>query len=605
MLQLRALLLKGFAVRRISLNHLALAALAAFAAPCWPLEAANVLTFHNDNSRTGRNLQETILNTLNVNPNTFGKLFSVSLDGNSFGQPLYVASVNFKGGDRSVVYVATSHDSVYAIDARTGAIIWRVNLGNPVPRHDVETFRQAHMPDGSPYYDIYPEIGITSTPVIDIGSQAIFVVAKTRVSVEDKPKYVYSLHALDLRDGSEKSDGPVIIDGHVPSARGSAADAADVSFDPFLALNRAALLLLNDRVYLAFSSQGDIEDSPSRPFHGWIFSFPESHLRDRPWVFCTSPTSSRAGIWQSGGGLAADPDDHLLAVTGNGPNVAGSYGNSLLNFSTKRGLELQDWFTPDNSDFLNDWDLDFGSAGPVIVPAEDFKDLVVSGGKDGMLYLLHRSSLGHGRTAIGVKGAQAVRITPKPEPRPEPPAYHGRPLYNGPDDWHHLHGTPVYWNGPEGPTLYLWPEMGKLKAISIRHSQLATTVESKTSAAEGMPGAALSLSAHGSQPASGVLWASRPLNADANRRNVEGILEAYDAAHIAGAEPIWTNRQNLERDGGGFFAKFSPPTVADGRVFLSTFAPEMPDRTPIPGKSAQLVAYGLLAVGTPARHAGE
>jgi hypothetical protein len=598
-------LLKGFAVRRISLNHLALAALAAFAAPCWPLEAANVLTFHNDNSRTGRNLQETILNTLNVNPNTFGKLFSVSLDGNSFGQPLYVASVNFKGGDRSVVYVATSHDSVYAIDARTGAIIWRVNLGNPVPRHDVETFRQAHMPDGSPYYDIYPEIGITSTPVIDIGSQAIFVVAKTRVSVEDKPKYVYSLHALDLRDGSEKSDGPVIIDGHVLSARGSAADAADVSFDPFLALNRAALLLLNDRVYLAFSSQGDIEDSPSRPFHGWIFSFPESHLRDRPWVFCTSPTSSRAGIWQSGGGLAADPDDHLLAVTGNGPNVAGSYGNSLLNFSTKRGLELQDWFTPDNSDFLNDWDLDFGSAGPVIVPAEDFKDLVVSGGKDGMLYLLHRSSLGHGRTAIGVKGAQAVRITPKPEPRPEPPAYHGRPLYNGPDDWHHLHGTPVYWNGPEGPTLYLWPEMGKLKAISIRHSQLATTVESKTSAAEGMPGAALSLSAHGSQPASGVLWASRPLNADANRRNVEGILEAYDAAHIAGAEPIWTNRQNLERDGGGFFAKFSPPTVADGRVFLSTFAPEMPDRTPIPGKSAQLVAYGLLAVGTPARHAGE
>ena len=225
-------------MRRISLIHLALAALAASAAPCWPLEAADVLTFHNDNNRTGRNLQETILNTLNVNPKTFGKLFSVSLDGNSFGQPLYVASVNFKGGDRSVVYVATSHNSVYAIDARTGALIWRVNLGDPVPRQDIETFRQAHMPDGSPYYDLYPEIGITATPVIDVGSQAIFVVAKTRVSTENEPKYFYSLHALDLRDGSEKSDSPVIVDGHVHSAVGSASDGADVSFDPFLALNR-------------------------------------------------------------------------------------------------------------------------------------------------------------------------------------------------------------------------------------------------------------------------------------------------------------------------------------------------------------------------------
>jgi hypothetical protein len=384
MLQLRALLLKGCAVSRMSLIRLALAALAAFATPCLAGEATNVLTFHNDNDRTGRNLQETILNTSNVNPNTFGKLFSVSLDGNSLGQPLYVSSVNFKGGDRSVVYVATSHNSVYAIDARTGAIIWRVNLGDPVSRLDVETFLRAHMPDDSPYYDIYPEIGITSTPVIDIASQFIFVVAKTRVSIEDNPKYNYSLHALDLRDGSEKSDGPVIVDGHVPSDRGSASDNADVSFDPFLALNRAALLLLNNRIYLAFASQGDIEDSPSRPYHGWIFGFDESHLRDRPWVFCTSPTSSEAGIWQSGGGLAADPDSYLLAVTGNGPNVAGSYGDSLLSFSTTTGLKLEDWFTPDNSDFLNDWDLDFGSAGPVIVPEEDFKDLVVSGGKDGM-----------------------------------------------------------------------------------------------------------------------------------------------------------------------------------------------------------------------------
>ena len=226
--------------------------------------------------------------------------------------------------------------------------------------------------------------------------------------------------------------------------------------------------------------------------------------------------------------------------------MQGSYGNSVLKFSTTRGLELQDWFTPDDTDFLNVWDLDFGSAGPVIIPDDDFKDLIVAGGKDGMLHLLNRSSLGHGHTTSAV---QAIRITPEPEPKPQPPTYRGPPVYNGDRDWRHLHGTPVYWNGPQGPTLYLWPEMSKLKAISIRDARLAAMVESETSAAEGMPGAALSLSAHGNEPGTDVLWASRPLNADANLQNVEGILEAYDAAHIASAEPIWTNRQNLKRDG--------------------------------------------------------
>ena len=568
----------------------ALVVLAACVAPARAQESVNVLTFHNDNNRTGRNLNETILNTTNVNERTFGKLFSVALDGNSFGQPLYVASVRTRRGNRSIVYVATSHNSVYAIDALDGAVIWKVSLGIPVSRLAISMFSDEHLPDELPYYDIYPEIGITSTPVVDIARQVLFVVAKTTTLIRGKPSYDYSLHALDLRDGSERNDGPVSISARVPMDPASPPNDPGVFFDPFLALNRAALLLLNGRVYLAFASHGDIEDEDSRLYHGWIFGFDAGDLRVRPWVFCTSPTSRQAGIWQSGGGLAADSASRLWAVTGNGPNVQGSYGNSILSFSTTSGLELQDWFTPDNTDFLNAWDLDFGSAGPVIIPDEDFKDLITTGGKDGMLYLLHRSSLGHGHATSGV---QAIRVTPEPPPRPQPPSYQGPPIYDG-DDWRHLHGTPVYWNGPQGPTLYLWPEVSKLKAISIRDSRLGAIVESDTMAAEGMPGASLSLSAHGNEPGTGVLWASRPLNADANRQNVEGILEAYDAAHIAGAQPIWTNRANLERDGGGFFAKFSPPTIANGRVYLSTFASETPDRRPIPGKPAQLVAYGLL-----------
>lgn len=586
---------------RTGLTVSILCALLIHGVACYADEPVNVLTQHNGNDRAGRNIHEVILNTSNVNVNSFGKLFSVNLDGNSFGQPLYVASVNIGGTDRPMVYVATSHDSVYGIDARSGTVTWHINLGTPVPRLDIGAYSQAHLPKSVPaYYDLYPEAGITSTPVIDIPSQTLFVVAKTKESNGGNPTYQHSLHALDLRDGSEKNGGPVIFDAHVGVDGQPAAGPAAVNFDPFLALNRTSLLLLNDRVYIAFASQGDVQDAVTRPSHGWIFSYDAAHLTQAPWVFCTSPAGAQAGIWQSGAGMAADSNNQLWAVTGNGTHSAGNYGNSVLRFSTAGGLELKDWFTPDNADFLNSWDLDLGSSGLMIVPDEDFKDLLVTGGKDGILYLLRRSALGAGHTPTASNIVQSIRITPQPTPKSMPPTYHGPPLYNGPNDWHHLHGTPVYWNGPQGPTLYLWPEMGKLKAFSLEDSKLSVPVESKTTAVMGMPGAALSLSAHGNQAGSGILWASRPLNADANRHNVEGILEAYDAAHIANSEPLWTNRQNLPRDGGVFFAKYSPPTVVEGRVFLSTFAPEHPDRTPIPGKSAQLVVYGLLQSG-PAR----
>jgi alpha-glucosidase len=566
---------------------------------CWGLslaqERVNVLTHHNGNDRTGRNLHETVLNTSNVNVHTFGKLFSVPLDGNSFGQPLYVSAIRSKGVDRSVVYVATSHNSVYGIDALTGAVIWHQNLGHSVPRIDVSVYSHVHMPRYvPPYYDLYPEIGITSTPVIDIPSGTIYVVAKTKSVINGTAAYQYSLHALDLADGVEKKNSPVVIDAHVDTNGHPVAPGTGVDFDPFLALNRAALLLFNNRLYIAFASQGDVEDSTTRRFHGWIFGYDTTHLDQAPWVFCTSPNTQQGGIWESGGGLAADVSGNLLAVTGNGPEGQGSYGNSVLSFKTDNGIEVQSWFTPANSDFLNRWDLDLGSSGLVILPDEDVKDLVIAGGKDGMLYVLHRSSLGQGHPTLAAPIVQSIRITPEPQPIPQPPTYQGPPAYHGPDDWHHLHGTPVYWNGPQGPTLYLWPEMDKLKAFTVKTSGLTSLVESKTNAAAGMPGAALSLSANANQPGTGIVWASRPLNADANRHNVEGILEAYDASHIAGAEPLWTNRQNLPRDGGGFFAKFSPPTVVEGRVFLSTFAPEKPDRTSLPGKSAALVVYGLL-----------
>ena len=169
-------------------------------------EPVNVLTFHNDNSRTCANLKETALTTSNVNAKSFGKLYSVPLDGNSFGQPLYVSSVHIGAADHAMVYVATSNDSVYGLDAHSGTVVWHVGLGKPVPRLDVSAFSPDHMPSYvPPYYDLYPFIGIASTPVIDPASQSLFVVVKTKQPTDKEPIYKYSLHVLDLRDGSEKN----------------------------------------------------------------------------------------------------------------------------------------------------------------------------------------------------------------------------------------------------------------------------------------------------------------------------------------------------------------------------------------------------------------
>ena len=559
----------------------------------------DVLTQHNNNARTGANLSETVLTVSNVTQSHFGKLLSVALDGNSFGQPLYVSAVAIGGRLHPVIYVATEHNSVYAIEAKTGQVFWKVNLGTSISRLEVSAYSHAHMPSYiPPYYDTYPEIGTTSTPVIDLDNKAIFVVAKTKTTSQSGTKYHYMIHALDIADGKERLNGPVEIQGSVDSAGVAATGGGRAIFDPFLNLNRAGLLLSGGRVFVAFASQGDVQDATKRTYHGWIFGFDANNLKSTPWVFCTTPDTEEGGIWQSGGGLAADQDGNIFAITGNGPNTATSFGNSVLKLRTSNGIAVTDWFTPESTDFLNRWDLDLGSSGPILISDNLVKDTIISGSKNGILYVLRQSSLGHAETNSVPNAVQEVRVTPAPTPLPNPPGYKGPPLYHGPNDWRHIHGTPVYWNGPQGPTLYVWPEMSPLTAFPIGKEGLGSAEPSMAMAAMGMPGASLSLSANGKTPGTGILWASRPLANDANRQNVQGILEAFDASAIRGSQPIWTSRQDVGRDDGGFFAKFSPPTIADGRVYLSTFAPETLDRKPIAGKSAHLVIYGSLPAKT-------
>ena len=522
----------------IALTWVALAGMA--------VSQVQVTTNHNDVARTGANLSEQILSTANVNSGNFGKLFSRPVDGEIYAQPLYLSDVSIAGqGAHNVVYVATEHNSVYAFDADNStqsAPLWKVNLGPAVPSGDI-----CQGLSGSsfcPYTDLVPEIGITSTPVIDPATGTLYVVAKTKTA----GNYQFMLHALDIASGGEKFGGPVAISASV-SGRGAASNGGTVTFDARYHLNRPGLLLLNGVVYVAFASVGDIP-----PFHGWLMGYDAATLQQVS-VFNASPDGEDAGIWAGGQAPAADGDSIFL-TTGNGTfdgNSGGrDWGNSFLRLSTSQKLAITDYFTPNNQNYLNSVDLDVGGGGPMLLPN---LGLVLGVGKDGVLRLVNENQFGKYNAAFN-NDAQEFQAT-------------GFFL-----------GAPVFWNGPKGPAVYLWGVGDYLKQYAITAGRLQTTpVSQSTMSAPGQisNSVPLSLSANGAVADSGIVWATAASSEDANGK-LHGVLRAFDAANVSHA--LWDSTQNSQRDDLGSFAKFAPPTIANGKVYVPTF-------------SGELVVYGL------------
>jgi len=505
-----------------------------------------MLTQHNDNARTGANLRETILNTANVSVKTFGKLWTRDVDGYLYAQPLYVPSLQIPGkGLHNVVFLATAHNSVYAFDADDPKAVdplWKINLGPSVPAAEVYTTR---------WTDMRVEIGITSTPVINLTNKAIYVEAKTK----EGGTYVHRLYALDLATGKERAGSPVVIKA---SAAGTGEGSVNgrVAFNPVKHLQRTGLLLVNGIVYLGFGSHAD-----DPPFHGWILGYDAKTL-GRVCVFNVTPNGTEGSVWQAGMGMAADDAGNIYAMTGNGTFDADTggrdYGNSLLKLRPKPGtLAVVDYFTPYNQALLNVHDTDLGASGPLLVPGTT---LIMGGGKNGWLYLTHRDSLGHIHQGADSQIAQAFQMTPG-----------------------NIHGAPVYWNGPKGPTVYIWAEYDHLKALKFDGGKLVETPASQSEVVvpDGMPGGFLSVSADGGKADTGIVWSCTPYDANANWETVPGIVRAYDASDLS--HLLWDSKQNAGRDDVGMFAKFCPPTVINGRVYVSTF-------------SNQLQVYGLLPV---------
>ena len=558
----------------------------------------DVLTNRYNSARVGANTAETVLNQTNVNVNGFGKIFSRGVDGQIYAQPLIVSDVQFDGGaTRSLVIVATTRNMAYAFDAEDPVQchpVWRVQLDHggatPVPRSDY----------GSQYIDFTLEIGVTSTPVIDRTVGLVYLTSKSKLVAAGKPHYVHRLHALDLKTGAERLNGPTVIAETIvndpqnldrasnftfvsgPAVKGSGDGSVNgtLTFNAFFQLQRPGLLLQDGLIYLAFASQGD-----RTPYHGWVLAYDALTLKPVN-TYCTTPNWGDGGIWQSGCGLPGDGAGNIFAVCGNGRsgNLNNAqlsngpfFGQATIKLKADRNhgeLQLVDWYTPHDVLETNSSDNDM-CAGPVLLP---WNNLVGSWGKDRAYHIMNRSNLGKFNPNTNDIVQFAAGMT-----APENGGGTG-----------HIHCAPVFFEDPTvGPISYVWGENDMLRGyrfnIGTSHfeTQLQATLHSQQILPIGMPGGMLTISSDGNGAnavkGTGIVWACHPTSGNANTGTVAGVLEAFRSDDLR--QPIWSsNHDPRGTDDLGDFAKFCPPVVANGRVYVATF-------------SQELVVYGLLTEG--------
>src|SRR6267143_1168400 len=519
-----------------------------------------ITTERYDQSRLGANLSETQLNTTNVNVNTFGKLWSYTVSGSVYAQPLYIQGVNIPGkGTRNVLYVVTMNDVVYGFDADSSSnapllildLTTQVPGSVPVPITDIV----------GPNLNIVGNIGIESTPHIDLATNTMYLVARTKESGNScgtvNGSYCQRLHALDISTFAEKFGGPVIIQGSVPGT-GNASVNGTLNFDPKIHNQRSSLALANGQIFIGWASHED-----QNPYHGWVMSYSAASLQQTG-IWCSSPDGFMGGIWMSGRGPVVDGNGNVYYISGNGDwNGTRNFGESFVKFGSSAGMPLLDWFTPDNWSSLNAGDTDLGSSGPILIPGTD---LLLGGGKASIFYLMHTSSLGHEQSGNG----QIVQSLAN----------------NGGE----IKGGPVYWNrsGGVGPWMYAWSNgCDYLKAYHFNGTRFDSSIVSESTIASpcGASGGVLTLSANGSTPGSGIVWSSMPLADDGDHGVHQGILRALNADDLS--KELWNSRLNATRDDSGNWPKYSPPTVVGGRVYLASF--------PADGISnASLNVYGLL-----------
>jgi hypothetical protein len=515
-------------------------------------DLAGVFTYHNNLARDGTNTHEFALTTSSVAAATFGKLFSCTVDGAIYGQPLWVPNLTIGGAKHNVIIVGTQHNSVYAFDADANPCVrlWQAKLTDTAHGGSAS---ETSVPSGPPsnlvgagFGDISPEVGVTGTPVIDPATNILYLVSKSVIA--SGPTFFQRLHALDLTTGLEKLNGnkPVTISATFP---GNFDGGSTVAFDPRNENQRPGLALVNGVVYISWAAHEDQDQ-----YHGWVIGYNASTLAQVPnAVFNSTPNdvggagSARGGIWMGGGAPAADSNFNLYLLTGNGTfdaDTGGSnYGDSTVKLSTASGLTVADWFTPADQASLNGGDTDHGSGGAAILLSVASGNYVIGGGKEGNLFLLNRNSMGHYGASVNPVNSNAVQIFS---------------VGNG------IFATSAFWNN----SLYIAPAGGTLQAYPFSSGLFNTGAATATGAVFNFPGATPSISAS-SASANGIVWAidaSQYCTAQSPGCN-PAVLHAFDASKLA--SELWNSSQ-AAADQAGFAVKFAVPTVANGKVYIGT-----------------------------------
>lgn len=547
-------------------------------ATVWVTDLAAVSTYHNDTARDGVNSREFALSSSTVTTAKFGKLFSCSVSGAIYTQPLWLKGVSIAGGTHNVIFVATQHDTAYLFDADSSPCVtyWSVNLldtlhggtsgESPVNWSDV----------GYCYGDIYPEVGVTGTPVIDTSTNTIYLVSASEANSTNPGNcsstsgdFYHRLHALDLGTGSEKYNAPVTIAASVPGT-GDGSTNGMVSFNSQLENNRSGLAESGGMIYVAFSAHED-----ATPYHGWLLAYSASNVQDQVAIFNTTPNGiggADGGIWAGGGAPAIDSGGDVYVSTGNGifdelpPPPNDDYGDSIIrlhNFTgdTMNGvnLEISGYFTPYNQSTLAENDTDLGSGGVVLFPnlsGSGPTHLLTQVGKQGTIYLVNRDSMGQYNSSNNNQILQSFTAS------------------NG--QW----GVPALWHN----NLYVGGQYDSVKQFSFNSSTklFSVNVTSHSSESFGYPGTTPSVSSENATR--GIVWAidashygyASP-NAGVNCSVVPlpsgcsgpAVLHAYNATNLA--QEYWNSSQAANnRDRAGNAVKFVPPTIANGKVYVGT-----------------------------------
>jgi hypothetical protein len=539
-----------------------------------------VLTYHNDPARDGVNAKEFALTPTTVATATFGKLFSCTVDGAVYGQPLWIRSLGIAGGIHNVIFVATQHDSVYAFDADANPCVtyWHVNLldtlhggtsgETPVTWNDV----------GGCFGDVFPEVGVTGTPVIDATTKTIYLVsaseknpASTGNCSSSVATFFHRLHALDLATGSEKFNAPVTIAASVPGT-GDGSQGGMVSFDSQLHHQRSGLAEVGGKIFVVFAAHED-----ATPYHGWVIGYKASNVQQQVAVFNTTPNGvngADGGIWGGGGAPAVDSTGDIYVVTGNGvfdeapPPPNNDYGDSILRLhsftgSTPNGVNLSvaGWFTPFDQLNLAQTDSDLGSGAAVLLPLQTSgagpMHLLVQTGKEGVVYLIDRDNMGQFNPTNNDQIWQSFAGTA-----------------NG------LWGTPALWRN----NLYIGGQGDSLKHFTFNPAKelFNPTAASHSAHVFRFPGTTPSVSSQGglhgivwaldaslygyASPNAGVQCSFVPVPAACT---APAVLHAYDATNLS--VEYWNSTMAANgRDRAGNAVKFTPPTVANGKVYVGT-----------------------------------